>query len=921
VTINGKGYYGLGDNGFKNDWWEYDASADSWTQKSNCPAALGGASAFVIGNKAYIVGGFNGSYLNSVYEWNSSTNLWLPKNNFPGGARAYLSSCVINGRGYIVGGNNSTNTFQDIWEYDPSLDQWNFKTNISAGTTGRTRMTSFELASKMYFGLGQTCSSPCVSPAYTNEWFEYNPQSNTITIKNNFPGNTRENASGFAFGDKGYLLFGNSGAAFFTDYWEYDFLQDSWLQKGNYSGSGVSAASATVINNAVYIYGGNTVSGSTQRVLEFKVFSNVCTNNPSTVSLQASSGTSYLWNTGATTQSIIGIPSGDYSVLVNNAGCSSTAYANLAIYPVPSANIAASGPLTFCSGNSVNLTASPASSYLWSNGSATNSITVNTSGSYSVTVTGGGGCTSTSAPVSVISYPGPPVTVVGNPSLAVCQGSSITLNSYGYQSIPFSPVSGTGTGVTLSDDQLSGALPIGFSFSFYNNTYTNFYISSNGFITFGSTSSGCCTGQALPNPTAPNNLISFAWNDLYPPAGGSIEYFTTGSAPNRKLIVKFNAIQHWPGGNPVTAQVILYETSNLIEIHTTLMPTNGTAHTMGIENISGTQAVIYPARNGTNWTATNDAVRFGTGIANYLWNTGSTTSSITTSTAGNYSVTVTDGNNCSATSLPVFLTVNPLPNASIAASGPTTICLGDSVTLTANTSASYLWSTGAVTQSITVFASGNYSVTVSDANGCTKTSAVTTVTVSPCSAPVNLKVYIQGFYKGSGIMEAVIDKQGRPGVCDSLTLELHDIVMPHTLAYSVKNVIDVNGNGTFVFPLAALSNTYYLVVKHRNSMETWSSLPITMNSPAVNYDFTSSAAQSFGSNEANLGGGVFGIYSGDINQDQAINTIDLNQNMADAGIFLTGYLNSDLNGDWMVESADFSLLENNVQQAVVILRP
>ena len=921
VSINGKGYYGLGDNGLKNDWWEYNASTDSWTQKSNCPSALGGASAFAIGNKAYIIGGFNGTYLNSVYEWNSITNSWVSKNTFPGGARAYLSSSSIGGKGYIVGGKNNSNTFQDLWEYDPALDQWNFKTNISTGTTGRMYMTSFELASKMYFGLGQSCNSPCVMPVYSNEWFEYNPQSNTILNKNNFPGSTRENGNGFAIDDKGYLIFGNAGGTYFTDYWEYNFLQDSWILKGNFSGSGITAASASVINNAAYIFGGNTVSGPTQRVLEFKVLSHVCTNSPSTVTLQASSGTSYLWNTGATTQSITGIASGDYSVLVNNTGCSSNAYTNLAIYPIPAASVTASGPLTFCSGNTVNLTAGSASSYLWTNGSTANKITVNTSGNYSVTVTGAGGCTNTTAPVTVTSYPGPPVTVVGNSSLALCQGSNVTLNSYGYQSIPFAPVSGNGTQVTLSDDQLSGSLPIGFSFTFFNNTYTNFYISSNGFITFGSTTSGCCTGQVLPDPTSPNNLISFAWNDLYPPAGGTIEYFTTGSSPSRRLIVKFNAIQHWPGGNPVTAQVVLFETSNLIEMHTSLMTNNGTAHTMGIENSSGTQAVLYPTRNGTSWTASNDAVRFGTGIATYLWNTGPTAPSITTASSGNYSVTVTDGNNCTAASLPVVVTVNPLPNATITANGSTTFCLGDSLTISANSSASYLWNTGAITQSIKVFASGNYSVTVSDVNGCTKTSIVTSVIVSPCSAPVNLKVYIQGFYKGSGTMEAVLDKQGHPLICDSITLELHEIVIPHNLAYKVKNVIDINGNGTFVFPLSALSNTYYLAVKHRNSMETWSSLPVTMISPAVNYNFTNSASQTFGGNAANLGSGLFGIYSGDINQDKVINATDLNQFKADAGFFNTGYINSDLTGDWMVESADFSILENNVQLAVFILRP
>lgn len=97
-----------------------------------------------------------------------------------------------------------------------------------------------------------------------------------------------------------------------------------------------------------------------------------------------------------------------------------------------------------------------------------------------------------------------------------------------------------------------------------------------------------------------------------------------------------------------------------------------------------------------------------------------------------YTLTVTDANNCVSTNNPtVIVTVNPLPAATITAGGPTTFCTGGSVTLTANAASSYRWSTSASTQSIVVSASGSYSVTVTDANGCSATSAPTTVTVNP----------------------------------------------------------------------------------------------------------------------------------------------------------------------------------------------
>src|SRR5439155_22473624 len=75
------------------------------------------------------------------------------------------------------------------------------------------------------------------------------------------------------------------------------------------------------------------------------------------------------------------------------------------------------------------------------------------------------------------------------------------------------------------------------------------------------------------------------------------------------------------------------------------------------------------------------------------------------------------------------------PTPTISASGPTTFCAGGSVTLTSSSATSYLWSTGATTQSIVVNASGNYSVTVTDGNGCSASSAATAVTVHALPTP------------------------------------------------------------------------------------------------------------------------------------------------------------------------------------------
>src|SRR5690606_3167193 len=94
----------------------------------------------------------------------------------------------------------------------------------------------------------------------------------------------------------------------------------------------------------------------------------------STVTLTANAGGSYLWSTGATSQSIIVSTTGNYSVEVTTSGCTTTSTpVSVTVNPVPAATITANGPTIFCSGDNVVLTASAGSSWLWSNGATTQS--------------------------------------------------------------------------------------------------------------------------------------------------------------------------------------------------------------------------------------------------------------------------------------------------------------------------------------------------------------------------------------------------------------------------------------------------------------------------------------------------------------------------------------------------------------------
>ncbi len=149
------------------------------------------------------------------------------------------------------------------------------------------------------------------------------------------------------------------------------------------------------------------------------------------VVLTASSGTSYLWSNGATTQAITVPSSGNYTCMVTTASCTSTTTAiTVTVNPKPTASVAAGGPTVLCQPNTVVLTASAGSSWLWSNGATTQAITVSTSGNYSVLITNASGCVSdASAAIPVTVSPQPIVSISASPYTSLLPGLSTTLTA------------------------------------------------------------------------------------------------------------------------------------------------------------------------------------------------------------------------------------------------------------------------------------------------------------------------------------------------------------------------------------------------------------------------------------------------------------------------------------------------------------
>ncbi len=172
----------------------------------------------------------------------------------------------------------------------------------------------------------------------------------------------------------------------------------------------------------------------------------------------------------------------------------------------------------------------------------------------------------------------------------------------------------------------------------------------------------------------------------------------------------------------------------------------------------------------------------------------------------------------------------------ITASGPTTFCVGDSVTLTASSGSSYLWSNGATTQSIKAYISGSYTVTVN----CVQSSPVV-VTANSCGVTLNLKVFFEGLYMGNDEMQPVLYTNGLsndPTACDSITVEVHDAVLTDDIIASARVLLHTDGNTHISFPAAVSGRSLYLVIHHRNSIEIWSKHPVDFNSSVIDFDFT-----------------------------------------------------------------------------------
>jgi gliding motility-associated-like protein len=440
----------------------------------------------------------------------------------------------------------------------------------------------------------------------------------------------------------------------------------------------------------------------------------ICTGD--TAVLTATGGGSYLWSTGGALDSIVVSPSNNtnYTVAVTDANnCIDSASLSIQVNPLPTALIL--GSTLICQGSSTTLVASGGTSFLWSNGSTTPTITVSplADSTYSVTVSNNSGCSDTTS-IFVQVTNNPTAQIAGNDT--ICFGENTILTA-------------TGGGTYLWNNGLTSPV---INMSPIADTNYAVIVDVGGCID--STSYNVIVNP-LPNVVITGNTVicEGELTTLFGTGGG--DYSWSNGVVIDSIIVSPNTTTNYT--------LIITSTNSCVDSVTTSVQVNP----LPVINIAGIVSIC----DGETTTLT------ASGAASYVWNTSAITPSITVTPTltTNYTVLGTNSNGCKD-SIQTTVTVLPQPVAAI--TGSNTICFGESVVLTATGGGSYTWNTLDTTASITMNPTDTttYSVLV-NVGGCIDSSTyVVDVTPLPTILAFSDTTIILGqsaniFAQGSGI--------------------------------------------------------------------------------------------------------------------------------------------------------------------------
>ncbi|WP_179367662.1 Ig-like domain-containing protein [Winogradskyella forsetii] len=415
--------------------------------------------------------------------------------------------------------------------------------------------------------------------------------------------------------------------------------------------------------------------------------------NGESVTLNASGGGNYSWNTGGTDSSQTFVPTTTttYTITVSDDfGNSDSDSVTVTVNELP--NITLSNDITIFEGESTSLTVSGANNYLWNTGATSSSIDVSPTATTTYVVTGFSinGCEITQeVTVTVI----PEVNANAGNDVVICAGENVTLTALG----------GGGTNYSWNTGETSSSITL------TPTTTTTYTVTVSDDFGNSDSDSVTVTVNELPNITLSNDITIFEGESTSLTVSGANNYLWNTGATSSSIDVSPTA---------TTTYVVTGFSINGCEI---------------TEEVTVTviPEVIANAGNDVAICAGENVTLTASGGTNYSWNTGESSSSITLTptTTTTYTVTVSDdfGNSDSDS---VTVTVNDLPEISV--SENITIIEGESTMLNVNGAETYLWSTGETSDVINVSPTVTTTYTVTGfANTCSSEDAQVTVTVTP----------------------------------------------------------------------------------------------------------------------------------------------------------------------------------------------
>lgn len=343
--------------------------------------------------------------------------------------------------------------------------------------------------------------------------------------------------------------------------------------------------------------------------------------------------------------------------------------------------------------------------------------------------------------------------ITAYPDTVVCSAEPVTLyavvdgmwgtDTYAYEVIPYAPETIGGTSISMVDDthapSSSAGYSIGFDFCFFGEVYTKFWIASNGWISFENPSS-TWDGNWTPDGPVPDDASNVPFPAIYGPwedwhtglCSDCIFYETTGTAPNRKLIVTWEDVPLFLcTSDEGTFQIVLHETTNIIDHHLTEIPSctswGGGYSILGIEDETGDEAFAAPDRNHDVWETEDESNRwvpnsinwYETATGTYIGSGDSLVVNPLVTTTYTVEITLCDG-----TTVTDDVTVTIASPYEVEYTVENIQCFGDNdgsidITVTGNINPMiYTWAGGETTQDLTGLGPGDYSVTIEEESGC-----------------------------------------------------------------------------------------------------------------------------------------------------------------------------------------------------------